>query len=55
MGSLCALNISFLYPDHKLCFYSFGQPRTGDRTYANLFNERIPVAFRFVGKAKKLC
>ncbi|EYC39101.1 hypothetical protein Y032_0675g1419 [Ancylostoma ceylanicum] len=48
MASLTASYISFnkLFPANKIKLVTFGQPRTGDKTYAAAVEKQVPYSFR---------
>uniref|UniRef100_A0A1I7S5H6 Lipase_3 domain-containing protein n=2 Tax=Bursaphelenchus xylophilus TaxID=6326 RepID=A0A1I7S5H6_BURXY len=50
MASLCAATIAFDYPkaSERVVLYTFGEPRVGDKKYADLLDNHIPNSFRVI-------
>ncbi|CAD5208090.1 unnamed protein product [Bursaphelenchus xylophilus] len=50
MASICAAQIAFDLPKeaHRILLYTYGQPRVGNRNYADFVDRNIPVAYRVV-------
>lgn len=42
VASLMALETNVLFPINPIYVYNFGSPRVGNRSFAKLFNQKVP-------------
>ena len=59
MASLAALDLKRRWPSSRLCVYTYGQPRVGNRAFANEYEGLVPdhwsVVCNQVGSGLKSC